>query len=350
MNGRTIDRIQINAWAHQIATLRKAGKRVILVSSGAIAAGVQKLGWTEKPAELAKQQAAAAVGQVTLARVYEEIFLNYGIQTAQVLLTHDDAADRKRYLNIKSTIGALLDNDILPIVNENDTTSFAEIKFGDNDNLGALVANLIRAGLYVILTDQQGLYTADPRNNPKAKLVKFDHADNPVLDSYIGTSKSALGSGGMVTKIQAARKAMNSGTTTVIMHGQRDNGIIELLTGGFVGTMLFARGEVNAKKQWLAGQLQTRGSVTVDHGAEQALLKQGKSLLGVGITAVQGDFSRGEIVAIVNEQGNEIAKGIVNYNSSDLDKIKGHPSEAINSILGFRLERHAIHRDNMAFV
>ncbi len=349
-HGRTIDRVQINAWAHQIATLRKAGKRVILVSSGAIAAGMQKLGWTQKPAELAKQQAAAAVGQMTLARVYEEIFVNYGIQTAQVLLTHDDAADRKRYLNIKSTISALLDNDILPIVNENDTTSFAEIKFGDNDNLGALVANLINAGLYVILTDQNGLYTADPRSNPDAKLVRFEQADNPALDSYIGSSKSALGSGGMFTKIQAARKAMNSGTATVIMHGQRDNGIVELLSGDFVGTMLFAGGVVRAKKQWLAGQLQTRGTLVIDQGAENALIKRGKSLLPVGIRAVHGEFSRGAIVAVVNEAGNDIAKGIVNYNSTDLNKIKGKASEDIEKVLGYRLEQHAMHRDNLALV
>lgn len=349
-HGRTIDRVQINAWAHQIAALKKAGKQVILVSSGAIAAGIQKLGWAQKPGELAKQQAAAAVGQMTLTRVYEEIFVNYGIQTAQVLLTHDDAADRKRYLNIKSTIGALLDNDILPIVNENDTTSFDEIKFGDNDNLGALVANLVHAGLYVILTDQNGLYTADPRSHPDAALVKFDFANNTALDSFIGTSKSTLGSGGMMTKIQAARKAMNSGTSTVIMHGQRDNGIIELLSGDFVGTMLFADTEVKAKKQWLAGQLQTRGVITVDAGAENALLKQGKSLLAVGVTAVSGDFSRGEIVSICNAQGHAIAKGIVNYSHHDLDKIKGVSSDHIESTLGYVIEKHIVHRDNLALV
>ncbi len=349
-HGRTIDRIQINAWAHQIATLKKAGKRVILVSSGAIAAGMQKLGWTQKPAELAKQQAAAAVGQMTLARVYEEIFANYGIQTAQILLTHDDAADRKRYLNIKSTMEALLDSDILPIVNENDTTSFAEIKFGDNDNLGALVANLIHAGLYVILTDQNGLYNADPRKHPDAQIIRFEQADNPILNSYIGTSTSTLGSGGMLTKIQAARKAMNSGTTTVIMHGQRDNGIAELLTGDFVGTMLFAGSKVRAKKQWLAGQLQVGGKLVIDTGAQQALLSKGKSLLAVGIIAIEGDFSRGEIVAICDENGKAIAKGITNYNSTDLNKIKGKSSKEIESLLGYCLEKHAVHRDNLALV
>ncbi len=349
-HGRSIDRIQINTWAHQIATLRKAGKQVILVSSGAIAAGMQKLGWTRKPAELAKQQAAAAVGQMTLARVYEEIFANYGIQTAQILLTHDDAADRKRYLNIKATMEALLESGILPIINENDTTSFAEIKFGDNDNLGALVANLIHAGLYVILTDQNGLYNADPRTHADAQLVRFEQADNPILDSYIGASTSTLGSGGMLTKIQAARKAMNSGTSTVIMHGQRDNGITELLTGDFVGTMLFASTTVKAKKQWLAGQLQLRGRLIVDAGAQQALLSKGKSLLAVGIIAIEGTFSRGEIVAICDEDGQAIAKGIVNYNHLDLNKIKGKNSEAIESILGYRLEAHAVHRDNLALV
>lgn len=349
-HGRTIDRVLINQLANQMAVLRKAGKHVILVSSGAIAVGLQKLGWEKKPGELAKQQAAAAVGQMTLARVYEEIFVNYDIQTAQVLLTHDDAADRKRYLNIKSTIGALLDNHILPIVNENDTTSFDEIKFGDNDNLGALVANLIHAGMYVILTDQDGLYTADPRTHSDAELVKFDFADNQALDGYIGTSKSTLGSGGMLTKIQAARKAMNSGTTTVIMHGQRENGITELLSGDFVGTMLFAGQEVRAKKQWLAGQLQTRGRVTIDTGAENALLKQGKSLLAVGITAVSGGFSRGEIVSIYNTEGNEIAKGITNYSNQDIDKIKGVASDGIETTLGYILEKHIIHRDNLALV
>lgn len=349
-HGRTIDRILINQLAHQVATLHKAGKRVILVSSGAIAVGLQKLGWKKKPGELAKQQAAAAVGQMTLARVYEEIFMNYGIQTAQVLLTHDDAADRKRYLNIKSTIAALLDNSILPIVNENDTTSFDEIKFGDNDNLGALVANLIHAGLYIILTDQDGLYTADPRSNPSAELVRFDFADNPDLDGYIGTSKSTLGSGGMLTKIQAARKAMNSGTTTVIMHGQRENAITTLLSDDFVGTMLFAGQQVRAKKQWLAGQLQTRGVITIDTGAEKALLKQGKSLLAVGITAVSGTFSRGEIVSIHNQRGGEIAKGISNYSNQDIEKIKGLSSGDIEHALGYVVEKHIIHRDNLALV
>lgn len=349
-HGRTIDRVLINQLANQIATLRKAGKQVILVSSGAIAVGLQKLGWEKKPTDLAKQQAAAAVGQMTLARVYEEIFVNYAIQTAQVLLTHDDAADRKRYLNSKATIGALLDNGIVPIVNENDTTSFDEIKFGDNDNLGALVANLIHAGMYVILTDQNGLYTADPRVNPDAELVKFDFADNSDLDGYIGTSKSTLGSGGMLTKIQAARKAMNSGTTTVIMHGQRENGIIELLSGDFIGTMLFAGQQVPAKKQWLAGQLQTRGSVTIDAGAERVLSQKGNSLLAVGITAVSGTFSRGEIISIINHNGQEVAKGITNYNSQDLDKIKGAASQKIADILGYQLEKHVIHCDNLALV
>ncbi|MGY0398424.1 MAG: glutamate 5-kinase [Ostreibacterium sp.] len=349
-HGRTIDRVMINAWAHQIASLRKAGKQLILVSSGAIAAGIQKLGWDKKPGELAKQQAAAAVGQMTLARVYEEIFVNYGIQTAQILLTHDDAADRKRYLNIKGTISALLDHNILPIVNENDTTSFDEIKFGDNDNLGALVANLVNAGLYIILTDQNGLYTADPRKTPSAELVKFEFADNPTLDSYIGTSKSALGSGGMLTKIHAARKAMNSGTTTVIMHGQRENTIVELLDGHFVGTMLFANNAVKAKKQWLAGQLKTRGVISIDSGAEKALLEQGKSLLAVGITAILGEFSRGEIVSIHNSNNQEIAKGISNYSHQDLYKIKGIPSKQIEIVLGYVLEADVVHRDNLALV
>lgn len=349
-HGRTIDRVLINQLANQIATLRKAGKQVILVSSGAIAAGLQKLGWEKKPTDLAKQQAAAAVGQMTLARVYEEIFVNYNIQTAQVLLTHDDAADRKRYLNIKGTIGALLDNGIVPIVNENDTTSFDEIKFGDNDNLGALVANLIHAGIYVILTDQDGLYRADPRSNPNAELVQFDFADNSDLDDYVGTSKSTLGSGGMLTKIQAARKAMNSGTTTVIMHGQRENGITELLSGNFVGTMLFAGQQVPAKKQWLAGQLQTRGVITIDAGAENALLEKGKSLLAVGIINVSGDFSRGAIISIHNAHGSEIAKGIANYSSQDIDKLKGVASDRIENTLGYILEKDIIHRDNLALV
>ncbi len=349
-HGQIIDRVLINHIAHQIAQLKKMGKQVILVSSGAIAAGMQKLGWTQKPSELAKHQAAAAVGQMTLARVYEEIFVNYNIQTAQVLLTHDDAADRKRYLNIKATLAALLDNHIVPIVNENDTTSFDEIKFGDNDNLGALVANVIHAGLYVILTDQNGLYNADPRHNPKAELIRFDFADNHALDDVVGESKSVLGSGGMLTKIQAARKAMNSGTSTVIMHGQRENGIIELLSGDFTGTLLFADNRVTAKKQWLAGVLQTRGTVIIDKGAEKALRERGKSLLAVGITAVSGDFSRGEIIAIHNEKGKIIAKGISNYNSRDLAKIHGVASQDIQAILGYVLEKHIIHRDNMALL
>lgn len=347
-NGKTIDRILINQLAYQIAMLKQAGKQVVLVSSGAIAVGIQKLGWQEKPKALAKQQAAAAVGQMTLARVYEEIFVNYGIQTAQVLLTHDDAADRKRYLNIRATFNALLENNILPIINENDTTSFDEIKFGDNDNLGALVANLIHAGVYVILTDQEGLYDKDPRKHADAQLVSFIFAEDKKIDSYIGDSKSSLGSGGMLTKIQAARKAMNSGTATIIMHAKHENGLGKVLAKKPVGTMLFAGSEVSAKKQWLAGLLQTRGKLIVDKGAAHALTVLGKSLLPVGVIAVEGDFSRGEIVAILNEQHEEIAKGITNYSSRDIQQIKGLASSEIESALGFSLEKDVIHRDNLA--
>lgn len=348
--GKTIDRALITALAQQISQLRQAGKQVILVSSGAIAAGIQKLGWAEKPSALPKQQAAAAVGQAVLARVYEEIFFTQGIQTAQILLTHEDAADRKRYLNIRATVNALLDSGILPIVNENDTVSFDEIRFGDNDNLGAMVANLTHAGMYVILTDQNGLYDADPREHSSAKLVRYDFADNPMLDTYIGQSKSTLGSGGMLTKLQAARKAMNSGTATAITHGYRTNNIVSLLTGDFEGTLLFSHQGVPAKKQWLASQLQTRGTLIVDEGAAQALLAQGKSLLSIGIVRIAGHFPRGAIVSVVDNKGIEIAKGIVNYGSQDLEKIIGIPSYEIANVLGFVLEKHIIHRDNLALV
>jgi len=349
--GRTIDHAFIRRLVTDIALLRQAGKQAILVSSGAIAAGMQQLGWRQKPKALSQQQAAAAVGQMALVRVYEECFAEFGMQTAQILLTHEDAADRRRYLNIKATMNALLEHRILPIVNENDTVSFDEIKFGDNDNLGALVANIIGAGLYVILTDQYGLYDADPREHHQAKRIAFDRADNPALERFIGHSTSNVGSGGMFTKLQAARKAMNSATTTIIMHGRDEQeGLRDLLAGNPVGTVLFAGKEVRAKKQWLAGQVKTKGRVTVDTGAEKVLLHQGRSLLAVGIISVSGQFSRGEIIAVDNADGVEIARGISNYNSEDIIQIKGLVSDKISQVLGYVLEKHVIHRDNLVLV
>ncbi len=343
----SVDKNIINSWAKQIQQLMLSGKKVILVSSGAIAAGMQKLGWENKPTELAKKQAAASVGQVVLANVYQQVFEKYNIQTSQILLTHDDAADRKRYLNIRGTINSLLENNILPIVNENDTVSFEEIRFGDNDNLGALVANLVNAGLYIILTDQNGIYNKDPRSNNNAKLIKFDYPENNELDSYIGSSKSKLGSGGMLTKIQAARKALNSGTTTIITHGKKENCILNIANNSFVGTVLYAKNCITSRKQWLGSLLQTKGSLVIDNGATKALCNDNKSLLAVGIISVKGDFLRGEIVSIFNDKKIEIAKGICNYSSSEVKMLKGVLSKDISKILGYTLEKDIIHRDNL---
>jgi len=350
-DGRGLDGAAIAHWAGQIAALRLAGKQVVLVSSGAIAEGMQRLGWSRRPKAIHELQAAAAVGQMGLVQVYETSFRDHGLKTAQVLLTHDDLADRKRYLNARSTLMTLLDLGVIPIINENDTVVTDEIKFGDNDTLGALVANLIEADALVILTDQRGLYTADPRQNPDAKLIDEAAAGEPALEAMAGGVGSSLGKGGMITKILAAKRAAKSGAHTVIASGREQDVLVRLSRGEAIGTQLLAGHErVTARKAWMADHLQVRGSLTLDAGATRALLAGGKSLLPIGVAAISGEFERGEVVAIRAEDGREIARGLANYSAGEARRIMRHPSADIESILGFVDEDELVHRDNMVLL
>ena len=346
--GRGLDRSAILAWAAQIARLRAAGKDVVMVSSGAIAEGMKRLGWGVRPHAMHELQAAAAVGQMGLAQVYESCFREHGLQTAQVLLTHADLADRLRYLNARSTLTTLLALGVVPIVNENDTVVTDEIKVGDNDTLGALVTNLIDADALVILTDQTGLYSADPRRDPQARLVSRARAGEPALEAMAGGAGSSIGKGGMITKVLAAKRAAGSGAHTVIASGREPRVLERLAEGEPIGTELrSATAKLAARKLWLADHLQLRGRVTVDAGAAQALVRDGKSLLPIGATGVQGDFDRGEAVAVLDPQGQEIARGLVNYASSDARRILRKPSGQIEAVLGFVQEPELIHRDNL---
>ncbi len=350
-DGRGLDSDAIAHWARQIAGLRAGGKQVVLVSSGAIAEGMQRLGWSKRPKAIHELQAAAAVGQMGLIQVYETCFREHQLMTAQVLLTHDDLADRKRYLNARSTLMTLLGLGVIPIINENDTVVTDEIKFGDNDTLGALVANLIEADAMVILTDQEGLYTADPRHDTAAKLVSHAIAGDAALEAMAGGAGSSLGKGGMITKILAARRAAKSGAHTVIASGRLPDILARLARGEAVGTQLHAgMRRVAARKAWMSDHLQVRGSVTLDSGATRALLGGGKSLLPIGVIAVSGEFERGEVVAIRAHEGGEIARGLTNYTANEARRIMRKPSSEIESILGFIDEDELVHRDNMVLL
>jgi glutamate 5-kinase len=350
-DGRGLDHEAIGRWATQIAELRARGKEVVLVSSGAIAEGMQRLGWTRRPREIDELQAAAAVGQMGLVQVYESRFSQRGIQTAQILLTHADLADRERYLNARSTLLTLLRLSVVPIINENDTVITEEIKFGDNDTLGALVANLIEGDALIILTDQTGLYTADPRKNPCATLVEEAIAGDPALEAMAGGAGSSLGRGGMLTKIIAAKRAANSGANTVIASGREPDVLVRLAAGEAIGTQLIARtARLAARKQWMADHLQVRGRVVMDDGASAKVGSEGKSLLPIGIVDVQGVFARGEVIACLNPQGREIARGLTNYSSAETRLIQRKPSGEIESVLGYMLEPELIHRDNLVIV
>jgi len=347
-NGEGLDRAAIAAWASQIAQLVKNGRQVVLVSSGAVAEGMQRLGWKKRPVAVNELQAAAAVGQMGLVQMYESCFSQHGLHTAQVLLTHDDLADRKRYLNARSTLRTLLELGVIPIINENDTVVTDEIRFGDNDTLGSLVANLIEADTLVILTDQSGLYSADPRKNPEAMFIHDALAGDPALEQMAGGAGSAIGSGGMLTKILAAKRAARSGAHTIIASGREKDVLVRLAAGEAVGTHLRAEQiKTLAKKQWLADHLRVAGKVTLDDGAVKALREDGKSLLPIGIVAVQGSFERGEVVACINPDGIEIARGLVNYSSAETTRIMRQPSTAIAGILGYIDEVELIHRDNL---
>jgi glutamate 5-kinase len=347
-DGRGLDHAAIGRWASQIAALREQGKEVVLVSSGAIAEGIHRLGWTKRPREIDELQAAAAVGQMGLAQVYESSFSKHGIRTAQILLTHADLADRERYLNARSTLLTLLRLGCVPIINENDTVITDEIKFGDNDTLGALVANLIEGDALVILTDQRGLFTADPRKDPAATLVEQADAGMPELEAMAGGAGSSLGRGGMLTKILAAKRAASSGANTVIASGRESDVLTRLASGEMIGTQLIARtARIAARKQWMADHLQVRGHVVIDQGAVEKLTEGGKSLLPIGVIDVQGAFARGEVIVCLNPGGQEIARGITNYSSSEARLIHRRPSSEIEAVLGYMLEPELIHRDNL---
>ena len=349
--GRGLDGAAIALWARQIAALRRSGKEVVLVSSGAIAQGMLRLGWRKRPHAIHELQAAAAVGQMGLVQVYESCFREHGLETAQVLLTHDDLSDRKRYLNARSTLFTLLSLGVIPVINENDTVVTDEIKFGDNDTLGALVANLIEANALVILTDQEGLFTADPRQDATATLVADAAAGDAALERMAGGAGSAIGKGGMLTKILAAKRAAKSGAHTVIASGREPDVLERLAAGEHIGTHLTAATPmVSARKAWLSDHLQVRGSVTLDAGAAKALVADGKSLLPVGVTAVSGEFERGEVVAIRAADGREIARGLINYAAGEARLIMRKPSGEIEAILGFVDEPELVHRDNLALL
>jgi glutamate 5-kinase len=350
-DGRGLDHSAIAQWAGQIAALRAAHKEVVLVSSGAIAEGMQRLGWTKRPTALHELQAAAAVGQMGLAQVYESEFGRHNIRTAQVLLTHADLADRERYLNARSTLLALLEFGVVPIINENDTVVTDEIKVGDNDTLGALVTNLIEGDALVILTDQAGLYTADPRKHTDAQFVHEAVAGTLELESMAGGAGSSIGKGGMLTKILAAKRAAKSGADTIIASGREPKVLERLAAGEAIGTQLRApTGRLTARKQWMADHLQLRGRVVIDAGAAEKLVKDGKSLLPIGVIEVQGEFARGDVVACVDLNGHEVARGITNYASSEARRIVRQPSSKIADILGYVNAPELVHRDNLVIV
>jgi glutamate 5-kinase len=346
--GRGLDEGAIGEWCRQMALLSSQGKEVVMVSSGAIAEGMKRLGWTTRPSEVPALQAAAAVGQMGLAQMYETKLRENGMGSAQVLLTHADLADRERYLNARSTLLTLLQHRVLPVINENDTVVNDEIKFGDNDTLGALVANLIEADLLIILTDQKGLYTADPRKDPAATFVQEAHAGDLALEAMAGGAGSSIGRGGMITKILAAKRAAGSGASTVIAWGREPDALLRLCQGDNMGTLLVAQtAKQQARKQWMADHLQLRGSVTVDAGAAHKVLTEGKSLLPIGMTGVAGDFSRGDVIAIRDEQGAEIARGLANYASAEARLLCRKPSHEYEALLGYTAEPEMVHRDNL---
>lgn len=346
-DGKGLDPEAMLSWVKQMIALRNQGIEIVLVSSGAVAAGMNKLGWATRPKEMHQLQAAAAVGQMRLVQAWENCFDQFQCQAAQILLTHDDLSDRKRYLNARSTLRALVDLDIIPVINENDTVVTDEIKFGDNDTLAALVANLVEADLLVILTDRDGMFNADPRNNPDAQLIYEAKASDTSLDQVAGGA-GKLGKGGMQTKLRAARFAARSGANTVIVGGKIPQVLTELQAGQRIGTLLTPdHSPIAARKQWLAGQLQVRGTITLDQGATKALIEHHRSLLPVGVKKIVGDFRRGEMVACINLAGEEIARGLINYNANEAQKIIGLTSEAIEKTLGFINEPELIHKDNL---
>jgi len=347
-DGRGLDRAAIARWAAQIAQLRRDGREVVLVSSGAIAEGMQRLSWSKRPHALHELQAAAAVGQMGLVQVYESCFAEFGMHTAQILLTHEDLADRRRYINARSTLRTLLQLQVIPIINENDTVVTDEIRLGDNDTLGALVTNLIEAEVLVLLTDQAGLFTADPRKDAGATLIQHGRAGDPALEAMSGGAGSQYGKGGMLTKVLAAKRAARSGAGTIIASGREAEVLVRLAAGEVIGTHLAAETlPLAARKQWLADHLQLAGRLTLDAGAVRALANEGKSLLPIGVLACEGEFERGAVVGCFDEQGKEIARGLVNYSAAETRRILRKASSEIEAILGYVDEPELIHRDNL---
>ena len=350
--GRGLDEAAIGEWSRQLAALVRGDggvpREVVMVSSGAIAEGMKRWGWATRPQEIHELQAAAAVGQMGLAQMYETKLREQGMGSAQVLLTHADLADRERYLNARSTLLTLLRLGVVPVINENDTVVTDEIKFGDNDTLGALVANLVEADALVILTDQKGLYTADPRRDPAAQFVHEANAGDPALEAMAGGAGSSIGKGGMITKILAAKRAAGSGASTVIAWGREPDVLVRLVDGQALGTLLVAQTQKKqARKQWMADHLQLRGAVTVDAGAAAKLREEGKSLLPIGMTAVEGDFSRGDVIAVRDEAGAEIARGLANYAAAEARLLCRKPSSEFEKLLGYTAETEMVHRDNL---
>ena len=350
-DGNGIDEACLLSLVTQIAKLANDEKEIVVVSSGAIAAGLKILGITKRPRELSELQAAAAVGQMVLLKIYEQLFSKCNLISAQVLLTHEDLSNRKRYLNARSTLNNLIAKKVIPVINENDTVASDEIKFGDNDTLAAMVANLLEADLLVLLTDQDGLFSDDPRKNNSAHLVEHAYIDDEKLDSVANDTISSIGTGGMTTKIQAARKASLSGAHTIIAFGRRENILTEIGINNFYGTFLECREPKQlARKKWLADTLRSNGKVFIDSGAVNALVEEGKSLLSVGVTKVNGDFDRGEVVKCFDAAGREVAQGLINYSSDELNMIMGLSTDKIESILGYVNEQSLIHRNNLVII
>ena len=347
-NGRGLDEGGLAAWAVQLAALHRQGKRVTLVSSGAVAAGMERLGWSKRPQALHELQAAAAVGQMRLIQAYESEFARQGLHAAQILLSYADLTDRQRHLNARSTLKTLLDLDTIPIINENDTVSTEELRFGDNDSLASLVANLVEAELMVILTDQDGLFDQDPRNHPDARLVSEGQAGDAALLAMATPTPGALGRGGMFTKLTAAARAARGGAATVIANGRHPDVLLRIARGDAIGTLLHpAREPLAARKQWINSHLQAHGELTLDAGAVRVVREAGRSLLPVGVTAVQGHFRRGDVVICRGPDGVEVARGLVNYSAEECRRIQGQPSNRILALLGYVDEPELIHRDNM---
>ncbi len=349
--GRGVDGEAIGNWARQLATLARDGRELVMVSSGAIAEGMKRLGWTVRPKELPELQAAAAVGQMGLVQMYETRLSEQGMHSAQVLLTHADLADRERYLNARSTLLTLLALKVIPVINENDTVVNDEIKFGDNDTLGALVANLVEADALVILTDQRGLYSADPRKDPHARFIDEATAGDPALERMAGGAGSSLGRGGMITKVLAAKRAAGSGASTVIAWGREPDVLLRLARGERIGSALVAgTAKMAARKQWMVDHLQLRGAVVVDDGAAAKLRDEGKSLLPIGVAEIQGEFARGDVIAVRTLAGVDVARGLANYSSTEARLIARKASSQIESLLGYANEPEMIHRTNLVLV